>query len=606
LRDDKLFPNLATLKSILSLNKYLWKYKFRLLLGVVFIVISNLFSVVPAKVTSTTIDFVAQNISSYKSIKGSINEQSWLQDFSLKFLGFLALIVVFTLLRGVFMFFMRQTIIVMSRLIEYDMKKEIFDKLLNLPVKFYKQNNTGDLMARMSEDVSQVRMYIGPAIMYAVNLVVMFIVVVYAMLKVDVTLTIYVLTPLPILSYVVYKISSVINRQSAAIQKKIAELSTFSQETFSGIRVIQAYAKEENTFRKMQGLANEYRQLALKQVKTDSLFQPSITFLIGLSTIFTIYVGGIQAIDGKISTGNIAEFVIYVNMLTWPVTSLGWVSSLIQKASASQDRILFLMNQENENNTENTKAFKFNSSIEFRNVSLYFPYSNIYALKNISFKINKGESVGILGKTGSGKSSIIALLNRFYDPTEGEILIDNINIKDMDIESLRKNMGIVPQDVFLFSDSIKNNIGFSAKGYSAPMQKIEKAATFASISQNIMELPMAYDTIIGERGVTLSGGQKQRVSIARAYLSNPEIFIMDDSLSAVDTHTEDEILRNLADFQKERTSIIVGHRISSMKNVDKIIVLENGEVLETGNPTELLEKKGCFYDLTKIQMDENV
>ena len=584
----------------------MWKYKFRLLLGVVFIVISNLFSVVPAKVTSTTIDFVAQNISSYKNIKGTASEENWLNNFSLKFLGFLALIVAFTLLRGVFMFFMRQTIIVMSRLIEYDMKKEIFDKLLNLPVKFYKHNNTGDLMARMSEDVSQVRMYIGPAIMYAVNLLVMFVVVVYAMLKVDVKLTLYVLTPLPILSYVVYKISSVINRQSAAIQKKIAELSTFSQETFSGIRIIQAYAKEENTFKKMQGLANDYRQLALKQVKTDSLFQPSITFLIGLSTIFTIYVGGVQAIDGKISTGNIAEFVIYVNMLTWPVTSLGWVSSLIQKASASQDRILFLMNQENENNTENTQAFKFNTSIEFKNVSLYFPYSNIYALKNISFKINKGESVGILGKTGSGKSSIIALLNRFYDPTEGEILIDNINIKNMDIESLRKNMGIVPQDVFLFSDSIKNNIGFSAKGYSAPMQEIEKAATFASISQNIMELPMAYETIIGERGVTLSGGQKQRISIARAYLSNPEIFIMDDSLSAVDTHTEDEILKNLGDFQKDRTSIIVGHRISSMKNVDKIIVLENGLILEHGTPLELQEKKGYFYDLTRIQMDENV
>ena len=584
----------------------MWKYKFRLLLGVVFIVISNLFSVVPAKVTSTTIDFVAQNISSYKNIKGTASEENWLNNFSLKFLGFLALIVAFTLLRGVFMFFMRQTIIVMSRLIEYDMKKEIFDKLLNLPVKFYKQNNTGDLMARMSEDVSQVRMYIGPAIMYAVNLLVMFIVVVYAMLKVDVKLTLYVLTPLPILSYVVYKISSVINRQSAAIQKKIAELSTFSQETFSGIRIIQAYAKEENTFKKMQVLANDYRQLALKQVKTDSLFQPSITFLIGLSTIFTIYVGGVQAIDGKISTGNIAEFVIYVNMLTWPVTSLGWVSSLIQKASASQDRILFLMNQENENNTENTQAFKFNTSIEFKNVSLYFPYSNIYALKNISFKINKGESVGILGKTGSGKSSIIALLNRFYDPTEGEILIDNINIKNMDIESLRKNMGIVPQDVFLFSDSIKNNIGFSAKGYSAPMQEIEKAATFASISQNIMELPMAYETIIGERGVTLSGGQKQRISIARAYLSNPEIFIMDDSLSAVDTHTEDEILKNLGDFQKDRTSIIVGHRISSMKNVDKIIALENGLIIEHGTPLELQEKKGYFYDLTRIQMDENV
>ena len=584
----------------------MWKYKFRLLLGVVFIVISNLFSVVPAKVTSTTIDFVAQNISSYKNIKGTASEENWLNNFSLKFLGFLALIVAFTLLRGVFMFFMRQTIIVMSRLIEYDMKKEIFDKLLNLPVKFYKQNNTGDLMARMSEDVSQVRMYIGPAIMYAVNLLVMFIVVVYAMLKVDVKLTLYVLTPLPILSYVVYKISSVINRQSAAIQKKIAELSTFSQETFSGIRIIQAYAKEENTFKKMQVLANDYRQLALKQVKTDSLFQPSITFLIGLSTIFTIYVGGVQAIDGKISTGNIAEFVIYVNMLTWPVTSLGWVSSLIQKASASQDRILFLMNQENEKNTENTQAFKFTSSIEFKNVSLYFPYSNIYALKNISFKINKGESVGILGKTGSGKSSIIALLNRFYEPTEGEILIDNINIKNMDIESLRKNMGIVPQDVFLFSDSIKNNIGFSAKGYSAPMQEIEKAATFASISQNIMELPMAYETIIGERGVTLSGGQKQRISIARAYLSNPEIFIMDDSLSAVDTHTEDEILKNLGDFQKDRTSIIVGHRISSMKNVDKIIVLENGLILEHGTPLELQEKKGYFYDLTRIQMDENV
>jgi ATP-binding cassette subfamily B protein len=577
-----------------------------LLLGVVFIVISNLFSVVPAKVTSTTIDFVAQNISSYKSIKGTASEENWLNNFSLKFLGFLALIVAFTLLRGVFMFFMRQTIIVMSRLIEYDMKKEIFDKLLSLPVKFYKQNNTGDLMARMSEDVSHVRMYIGPAIMYAVNLLVMFIVVVYAMLKVDVKLTLYVLTPLPILSYAVYKISSVINRQSAAIQKKIAELSTYSQETFSGIRIIQAFAKEDNNFRKMQDLANEYRQLALKQVKTDSLFQPSITFLIGLSTLFTIYIGGIQAIDGKISTGNIAEFVIYVNMLTWPVTSLGWVSSLIQKAAASQDRILFLMNQEVESNSKNSKTFSFESSIEFKNVSLYFPYSNIYALKDASFSLKKGQSLGIIGKTGSGKSSIIALLNRFYEPTNGEITIDGINIKDISIENLRKNMGIVPQDVFLFSDTVQNNIGFSAKGYNAPLPEIEKAAEFASINQNIKELPNAYQTIVGERGVTLSGGQKQRISIARAYLSNPEIFIMDDSLSAVDTHTEDDILKNLVQFQKGRTSIIVGHRISSMKNVDKIIVLEKGEVLEQGTPAELLEIKGYFYELTKIQMDENV
>jgi ATP-binding cassette subfamily B protein len=426
------------------------------------------------------------------------------------------------------------------------------------------------------------------------------------MLKVDVKLTLYVLTPLPILSYVVYKISSVINRQSAAIQKKNAELSTFSQETFSGIRIIQAYAKEENTFKKMQDLANEYRQLALKQVKTDSLFQPSITFLIGLSTLFTIYIGGIQAIDGKISTGNIAEFVIYVNMLTWPVTSLGWVSSLIQKAAASQDRILFLMNQEVVSNSKNSKTFSFESSIEFKNVSLYFPYSNIYALKDVSFSLKKGQSLGIIGKTGSGKSSIIALLNRFYEPTKGEITIDGINIKDISIETLRKNMGIVPQDVFLFSDTVQNNIGFSAKGYNAPLPEIEKAAAFASISKNIMDLPQAYETIVGERGVTLSGGQKQRISIARAYLSNPEIFIMDDSLSAVDTHTEDEILKNLAEFQQGRTSIIVGHRISSMKNVDKITVLEKGEVLEQGTPAELLEKKGYFYELTKIQMDENV
>ena len=356
----------------------------------------------------------------------------------------------------------------------------------------------------------------------------------------------------------------------------------------------------------MQALANEYRQVALKQVKTDSFFQPSITFLIGLSTIFTIYIGGVQAIDGKISTGNIAEFVIYVNMLTWPVTSLGWVSSLIQKASASQDRILFVMNQDVEKPNKKLKAFSFKSSIEFKNVSLYFPYTAIYALKNISFSINKGESLGIIGKTGSGKSTIIALLNRFYDPTEGEIYIDGINIKDIDKETLRKNMGIVPQDVFLFSDSVKNNIGFSAKGYNSTMEEIERAATFASISQNIMELPLAYETIVGERGVTLSGGQKQRISIARAYLSNPEIFIMDDSLSAVDTHTEDEILKNLADFQKDRTSIIVSHRISSMKNVDKIIVLENGLIKEQGTPAELSENKGYYYDLTRIQMEEFV
>ncbi len=477
------------------------------------------------------------------------------------------------------MFFMRQTIIVMSRRVEYDQKNEVFDHYQKLSLSFYKRNNTGDLMARISEDVGQVRMYVGPAIMYSINLLVTFILVIVAMLRIDVELTVYILLPLPFLSYGIYKVSNIINFKSDKIQQQLSRLSSYVQEAFSGIRVLKAFNREKYSGATFESESETYKNLSLNLVKTDAYFQPIVTVLIGLSTLFTIYIGGKQAIAGKISIGNIAEFVMYVNMLTWPVTSLGWVTSIIQRAAASQARINEFLNTVPEIPVSSRDMSNIKESIEFKNVSFKYPDTGIQALSNISFSIKKGESLGIIGRTGSGKSSLANLLCRLYDPQEGEILVDGKNLKSLPVNSYRNQIGYVPQEVFLFSESIKNNIAFGLTNEFASDERIFAAARSAVIYDNIMAFPEKFEALLGERGITLSGGQKQRVSIARALLKSPSLLIFDDCLSAVDTETEGKILHNLSREMQGKFSVIISHRVSSVIGTTHILVLADGKIV---------------------------
>lgn len=573
-------------------------------MGVLFITVSNLFAIYPAQITRFTIDYVGSSYQKYSIIKQTNLSDLLFSSYSKVFLFFFVIIIASTLLKGLFMFFMRQTIIIMSRLIEYDMKNEIFKKYQELDLTFYRKNNTGDLMARISEDVSQVRMYTGPAIMYSINLIVMFILVIATMVNINSTLTFYVLLPLPFLSFGVYYVSNKINKKSKLIQKQVSTLSTFVQEAFSGIRVIKAFNRENYSVNELKTESEKYKELSLSLVKTDALFQPVITLLIGLSSIFTIYIGGLEAIKGNITLGNIAEFVIYVNMLVWPVTAIGWVSSIIQKAAASQTRINEFLDTYPTIQYNHKALTKFNGKIEFKNVSFTYPDSGITALKNVSFVINKGETLAIIGKTGSGKTTIAALICGLYSNFEGSILIDNDPIREINIYDLRKQLGYVPQDVFLFSDSIKNNIafGFDNSEIDSNMDKIILAAKNACVYENIIAFKEGFETKVGERGVTLSGGQKQRISIARAIIKNPNLLLFDDCLSAVDTETESKILENLKLVMQNKTSVIISHRVSTVKNATTIIVLDNGEILEKGNHLALLERKAFYYSMHNSQL----
>ncbi len=500
---------------------------------------------------------------------------------------------------------MRQTIIIMSRLIEYDLKNEIYQHYQKLDATFYKENNTGDIMNRISDDVSKVRMYLGPSIMYSINLVILFALVVPIMFSINVRLSLYSLIPLPILSIIIYLVSNRINKQSEKVQSKLSDITTISQETYSGIRIIKTYVKE-NFFSSKLNLENEaYKTHSMNLVKTNAFFFPIMMLLIGLSTILTIYIGGQEYIAGNLKEkGTILQFVIYVNMLTWPVTAIGWVTSIVQRAAASQKRINeFLSTQPKVKNTT-IEDLNLDGDIVFKNVSFTYPESGITALKNISFKISHGKTLAIVGKTGSGKSSIINLLLRSYDVNNGEILIDNKNLKDINLNQLKENTGVVPQDVFLFSDTIENNIAFGYKNSLPNNSKIEEAAKNAAIFNNINELKDGFQTLIGERGVTLSGGQKQRISIARAIIKEPKILIFDDCLSAVDTETEDIILTNLKRIMKHKTSIIISHRVSSVKNGDTILVLNEGEIIEQGTHESLLSAKGNYYETYQTQLLE--
>ncbi|AFL83179.1 ABC-type multidrug transport system, ATPase and permease component [Belliella baltica DSM 15883] len=591
------------MKPLWRLNKYLLKYKGYLLLGILFTIISNIFVIIPAQLVRIAIDYVVESFTFYQVFsEGELSVEA--RSAFLKFIFiFGVLILVMALLRGFFLFLIRQTIIIMSRLVEFDMKNEIFDHYQKLPLSFYRRNSTGDLMARITEDVSRVRMYLGPAIMYGLNLVVLFPLVIGYMLSVNVELTIYSLLPLPVLSISIYFVNNLINERSEKIQRSLSGLSTFVQEAFSGIRVLKAFVREDDSANDFRKASEDYKDKSIRLTLVQSLFYPLILALIGISTILTVYMGGMQVIDGTIGYGVIAEFILYVNMLTWPVTSLGWVTSIIQRAAASQQRINEFLDEKNDIiSTENLDVL-IKGDIRVKNVSFVYPDSGIKALQDVSFSINSGESLAIIGTTGSGKSTIANLLMRMYDVSSGQIDIDGRNIQVYDTASLRKQIGFVPQDVFLFSDSIANNIGFGLDEFKA--EQIEKAAKDADVYENIIDFPKGFETKLGERGITLSGGQKQRVSIARAIAKEPSILLLDDCLSAVDTKTENAILNSLKKIMVNRTSIIISHRVSSAKLADKIIVLDDGKLVEQGTHDYLMDKKGVYAELYEKQTQNN-
>ena len=584
------------MKELSYLNKYLVKYKGRLLLGTLFIIVSNIFKVLMPEIlkdATNSIKIVLDNITSYTS-----------EDITSIAIKLGLLFMLFALLNGMFLFLTRQTIIIMSRLIEYDLKNEIYDKYQRLSMSFYKRNNTGDLMNRISEDVSKVRMYLGPAIMYTINVAVLIVMVVSFMIKISPLLTLYVLIPLPLMSILVYKVSSLINKKSEVTQVQQSKLSTFVQETFSGIRVLKAYNREAFFKNEFDQESRNYKMASLSLAKTNALFIPVIVSLIGLCTVITVYFGGLKSINGELSIGEILQFIFYINMLTWPIASIGWVTSLIQRAAASQKRVNEFL-QENPEITDKKNSVAFESgNIIFNNV--YFTYSNTNteALKNVSFEIEKGKTLAITGKTGSGKSTLANLICRLFDVNTGEVSINGMNVKSIQKKSLRTNIGYVPQEVFLFSDTIANNIAFGNKSIEPNNQEVESSAKKAAVYDNIIQFESGFDTVIGERGITLSGGQKQRISIARAIINNPEILIFDDCLSAVDTKTEEAILSNLKDIMNNKTSIIISHRISSIKNADYIIVLDKGLISEKGTHSELINNKGYYSTTFKKQLLE--
>lgn len=513
------------------------------------------------------------------------------------------LIIATTIIAGFLTFLMRQTLIVMSRHIEFDLKNEVFRQYENLSQSFYKQNRTGDLMNRISEDVSKVRMYVGPAVMYSINTIIRFTIVIVYMYNVSPRLTAYTLLPLPLLSYGIFKLSTEINKRSTIFQQYLSKVSSFSQEIFSGLRVIKAYSLENQHQNNMVNLANESKSKSLNLARVQSLFGPLMLALIGISNLVVIYFGGLMYIDGTIkSIGTIAEFILYVNMLTWPVASLGWVSSMVQEAEASQKRLNEFLKIEPQIQNNNPDKSIIEGSIAFENVNFTYDDTKINALKDISFTVNKGETLAILGKTGSGKSTILSLISRLYDVNSGVIKIDNKSIESLNLFDLRNSIGIVPQDAFLFSDSIKNNIKFGKE--NATDDEVMAAAKSAVVHDNIMGFTKQYDTVLGERGITLSGGQKQRVSIARAIIKSPPILLFDDCLSAVDTETEETILNNLFEICKDKTTIIVSHRVSSAKNASKIIILEDGKIIQQGTHNQLINKEGYYASLYLKQLSE--
>lgn len=596
------------MKSLKFLNPYLYKYRVRLLLGTLFVTVSNIFAIYPAEVLRKGIDLVIEGIRVNQLFEGAPLQSSLREAFFSMLLVFGLIVIATALLKGLFMFFMRQTIIVMSRLIEYDLKNDIYQQYQKLDLAFYKKNKTGDLMARISEDVSQVRMYIGPAIMYAISTLTLFVLVLVRMLSIHVELTLYVLAPLPILAVSIYFVSSRMIQRSEKVQRQLSRISSFVQENFSGIRVLRAYNRGNEAVRSFAEEADQYRRRNIDLVMVNALFLPMITLLIGLSTLITVYVGGIKVFSGDITTGTIAEFILYVNMLTWPVASIGWVTSIVQRAAASQQRINEFLAYRPDVINPGGEEQQLQGAIRFNQVHFTYPDTGIEALKGVSFELEAGKSLAIIGRTGSGKSTIAALLARMYDPTSGTIELDGTPLNKLNLNSLRSAIGYVPQEVFLFSDTIANNIAFGFKPKHIPsdsdLEAIEQAARDAVIYESIDQFPERFETRVGERGVTLSGGQKQRVSIARAILRKPELLILDDCLSAVDTATEEQLLNNLRRIMQGRTTVIIAHRISSVRFCDAILVLDQGKIAEQGTHQELLDQDGIYASIYRKQLLE--
>ncbi|MDZ4668229.1 MAG: ABC transporter ATP-binding protein [bacterium] len=592
------------LKALRHLNKYFYRYRVRLLLGILFVAASNLFAIFPAQLVREAIDLIKSNLNQIATAN-KVEKENLSAALAQSVLYFTALVILFAIIRGIFMYLMRQTIIVMSRHVEYDLKNEIFAHYQSLDQTFYRRNRIGDLMARISEDVSRVRMFAGPAIMYSINLVVTIVLVLGVMFSVNVRLTWLVILPLPILSFAIFKINNLINHRSDAIQSQLSALTSFVQEAFSGIRVIKAFAAENASATSFEKETSIYRGKQMDLARVDAFFFPLMVFLTGLSSIITIYVGGLEVIAGRASLGNIAEFVLYVNILVWPVTSLGYTSSLIQRAAASQARINEFLETKSEMHFPKQLSVDFNEGISFKDLSYTYPGKILPAIDQISFSIPKGSTMAILGTTGSGKTTLIQLLLRLFDPSKGSIEIDGKNLKELDLNLWKSKIGYVPQDVFLFSDSIQNNIAFgSSPANQMSHLDIENAARQACLHQNIMEFPEAYQTRVGERGITLSGGQKQRVAIARALIKNPELLLLDDCLSALDTQTESQILDNLQSYKINKTTLIVSHRVSSVRAADRILVLYEGKIIEQGSHTELMNINGSYCETYNKQMTE--
>jgi ATP-binding cassette subfamily B protein len=587
-------------KELAHLNKYLLKYKHLLLLGILFIIISNIFQILPAQFVRYALDLVIDNLNVYKLFEGHTIQEGYNENIKRSVVVYGLIILGMALLRGFFLFLVRQTIIAMSRHIEYDLKNEIYRQYQSLPVSFYRRNNTGDLLARISEDVSKVRMYIGPAIMYGLNLLTLFLMLIPIMFTINFRLTLFALIPLPFLSFSIYYVHNKINRRSEEIQKSLSGLATFVQEAFSGIRVLKSFAREQESAERFSQKSEEYKLKSLRLTRVNALFFPLILFLIGLSIVITVFIGGTEVINGTLSFGNIAEFIIYINLLTWPVTSLGWITSIVQRAAASQKRINEFLQEKNQIKSLKNLSTEIQGDIKFENVYFTYEDSGINALKDITFEVKKGKTLAIIGTTGSGKSTIANLICRLFDPSRGNIFLDGTDIGDFDIQYMRNQIGYVPQDVFLFSDSIDKNIAFGSENLDD--EQIIQAAIDADLHDNIIDLPDGFNTVLGERGITLSGGQKQRLSIARALVRNPKILILDDSLSAVDTKTENNILNNLQDIMKGKTSIIISHRVSSAKLSDHIIVLDDGRIIEQGDHNSLIHKSGVYKELYEKQL----